>query len=118
MDGVKILQFVDIDREVVGTIAPCCHPCRVLALRQQGLIIGIGDLPGGTGVEKCRGIGQMIGYLIRQLVDDGLRRWGEFFHLQLADKHLGSVRILMLEVLGVELLGLEDVLALLLVTER
>ncbi len=118
MDGVEILQLVDIDREVVGTITPGCHPSRILALRQQSLIIGIGDLPGGAGVEKCRGIGQMIGHLIRQLVDDGLRRWGEFFHLQLADKHLGSVRILMLEVLGVELLGLENVLALLLVTER
>ena len=60
----------------------------------------------------------MIGHLIGQLVDDGLGSRGEFFHLQLADKRLGSVRICMLKVLGVELLGLEHVLALLLVAER
>ncbi len=118
LDGIEVLQLVDIDREVVGTITPGCHPGRILALRQQGLVVGVRDLPRGTGVEKCRCIGQMLGHLIRQLVDDGLRACGELFDLQLADKHLGSIGILVLKVLGVELLRLEHILPLLLVTQR
>ena len=116
-DGVEVGQTVDIDREVVGTIAPGCHPGRVLALRQQGLVVGMGDLPGGAGIEEGRGVGEVIGHLIHQLVDDGLGASRELFHLQLADEHLGGVRIRMLEVLGIELLGLEHILALLLVPQ-
>ena len=116
-DSFKVCQTVDIDGEVVGTITPGGHPGRVLALCQQRLVVGVGNLPGGTGVEEGRGVGQVIGHLIHQLVDDGLGAFREFFHLQLADEHLGRIRIGMFEVLGIELLGLEHILAFLLVAQ-
>ena len=117
LDGIELLQAVDVDGEVVGTIAPGRHPGRILALGQQGLVVGVGDLPGGTGVEEGRGVGEVIGHLIHQLVDDGLGAFRELFHLQLADEHLGRIRIGMFEVFGIELLGLEHILALLLVPQ-
>lgn len=117
LDCVEVLQAVDVDGEVVGTITPSGHPGGILALCQQGLVVGVRDLPGRAGVEEGRGVGEVIGYLIHQLVDDGLGTFGELFHLQLADEHLGRIRIFMLEVFGIELLGLEHILALLFVPQ-